>query len=148
MRHPVTVAETGVTYDRRAIEQWWFVRSQRTCPATQRVVRSLELKPNAKLAADIAAWLGRHQGYVSTLDREDEVQQALFGEVETDAVGVHRSLQALASADAGKRGAALAALCERSGWPELPATLLRTGAYLELVQVSRPGQPPYHHLCC
>lgn len=141
MQCPVTVVETGVTYDQRSIEQWWFKRNQRSCPATQRLVKSLDLKPNSQLKAEIDAWLLAHPGYVTTLEQEDEVQQQLFGTVDSDAVVVHRSLEALCAPDPGARSAGLIALCERTGWPELPSTLLCTGAYLELVQTANVGAP-------
>ncbi|XP_020155911.1 E3 ubiquitin-protein ligase PUB23 [Aegilops tauschii subsp. strangulata] len=58
MEDPVTVS-TGVTYDRRSIERWFFKYGKTTCPATMQRVASLDLTPNHTLKRVIASWQDR-----------------------------------------------------------------------------------------
>ncbi|KAL0026939.1 hypothetical protein WJX79_001081 [Trebouxia sp. C0005] len=45
MTDPVMVSETGQTYERAAILDWW-ARGHRTCPATNTSLNSFQLAPN------------------------------------------------------------------------------------------------------
>ncbi|KAK1326480.1 E3 ubiquitin-protein ligase PUB22 [Acorus calamus] len=57
MKDPVTIP-TGVTYDRRSIEKWFFVYKKSTCPATgQTVVSTTDITPNHTLRRLITAWI-------------------------------------------------------------------------------------------
>ncbi|KAK1303571.1 E3 ubiquitin-protein ligase PUB23 [Acorus calamus] len=57
MKDPVTIP-TGVTYDRRSIEKWFFVYKKSTCPATgQTVVSTSDITPNHTLRRLITAWI-------------------------------------------------------------------------------------------
>jgi hypothetical protein len=56
MDDPVTVS-TGVTYDRRSIEQWVFGYGRATCPATMQPLANLDLTPNHTLKRVIGSWL-------------------------------------------------------------------------------------------
>ncbi|CAL5055267.1 unnamed protein product [Urochloa decumbens] len=56
MEDPVTVS-TGVTYDRRSIQQWVFGYGRPTCPATMQPLANLDLTPNHTLKRVIASWL-------------------------------------------------------------------------------------------
>uniref|UniRef100_A0A0D9VJP8 U-box domain-containing protein n=1 Tax=Leersia perrieri TaxID=77586 RepID=A0A0D9VJP8_9ORYZ len=58
MDDPVTVS-TGVTYDRRSIEEWLFVYGRTTCPATMQPLSNLDLTPNHTLKRVISSWLDR-----------------------------------------------------------------------------------------
>ncbi|KAL6651291.1 hypothetical protein ACP70R_010216 [Stipagrostis hirtigluma subsp. patula] len=58
MEDPVTVS-TGVTYDRRSIERWFFKYGKTTCPATMQRLTSFELTPNHTLKRVISSWLDR-----------------------------------------------------------------------------------------
>ena len=55
MEDPVTVS-TGVTYDRRSIEQWLFSYGRTTCPATMQPLANLDLTPNHTLMRVISTW--------------------------------------------------------------------------------------------
>ncbi|KAL6911754.1 hypothetical protein ACP4OV_000559 [Aristida adscensionis] len=65
MDDPVTVS-TGVTYDRRSIEQWLFAYGGATCPATMQPLASLDLTPNHTLKRVIDSWLDRGSPSTST----------------------------------------------------------------------------------
>ncbi|CAD6259835.1 unnamed protein product [Miscanthus lutarioriparius] len=58
MEDPVTVS-TGVTYDRRSIERWFFKYGKTTCPATMQRLNSFDLTPNHTLKRVISTWLDR-----------------------------------------------------------------------------------------
>ncbi|XP_040376184.1 E3 ubiquitin-protein ligase PUB23-like [Oryza brachyantha] len=58
MADPVTVS-TGVTYDRRSIEEWLFVYGRTTCPATMQPLSNFDLTPNHTLKRVISSWLDR-----------------------------------------------------------------------------------------
>lgn len=58
MEDPVTVS-TGVTYDRRSIERWFFKYGKTTCPATMQRLSSFDLTPNHTLKSVISSWLER-----------------------------------------------------------------------------------------
>jgi hypothetical protein len=58
MEDPVTVS-TGVTYDRRSIERWFFKFGKTTCPATMQRLASFDLTPNHTLKRVISSWLVR-----------------------------------------------------------------------------------------
>jgi hypothetical protein len=58
MDDPVTVS-TGVTYDRRSIEQWLLEYGGATYPAIMQPLPSLDLTPNHTLKRVIDSWLGR-----------------------------------------------------------------------------------------
>ncbi|KAG8059048.1 hypothetical protein GUJ93_ZPchr0002g26735 [Zizania palustris] len=62
MRDPVTLA-TGITYDRRSIEQWLFADGGKgTCPVTRRALAPAEREatPNHTLRRLIQAWCAAH----------------------------------------------------------------------------------------
>jgi hypothetical protein len=58
MEDPVTVS-TGVTYDRRSIERWFFKYGKTTCPATMQRLASFDLTPNHTLKRVISSWLSQ-----------------------------------------------------------------------------------------
>ena len=58
MKDPVTVS-TGVTYERRSIERWFFKYGKRTCPATMQRLPSFDLTPNHTLKRVISTWHDR-----------------------------------------------------------------------------------------
>ncbi|CAN6233895.1 unnamed protein product [Urochloa humidicola] len=66
MEDPVTVS-TGVTYDRRSIEQWIFGYGRATCPATMQPLANLDLTPNHTLKRVIGSWLDRGSPSTSSL---------------------------------------------------------------------------------
>ncbi|KAL5213950.1 hypothetical protein ABZP36_003102 [Zizania latifolia] len=65
MEEPVTVA-TGVTYDRRSIERWFFKYGKTTCPATMQRLSSFDLTPNYTLKRVISSWLDRNSSSSSS----------------------------------------------------------------------------------
>ncbi|KQK00835.1 E3 ubiquitin-protein ligase PUB23 [Brachypodium distachyon] len=66
MEDPVTVS-TGVTYDRRSIEQWLFAYGRTTCPATMQPLANLDLTPNHTLTRVISSWLRRSPSSSSSM---------------------------------------------------------------------------------
>lgn len=55
MEDPVTIA-TGMTYERKNIEKWFFAYKKKTCPATMQSVESFDITPNHTLKRLIIAW--------------------------------------------------------------------------------------------
>ncbi|GLT73716.1 hypothetical protein SLA2020_455540 [Shorea laevis] len=55
MSDPVTIS-TGVTYDRKNIEKWFFTFKKTTCPATMQFVHSFHITPNHTLKRLIVSW--------------------------------------------------------------------------------------------
>ncbi|KAM0897947.1 hypothetical protein ACQ4PT_022241 [Festuca glaucescens] len=67
MEDPVTVS-TGVTYERRSIERWFFKYGKTTCPATMQRLASLDLTPNHTLKRVISSWRDRASSPSSPTD--------------------------------------------------------------------------------
>uniref|UniRef100_A0ACD5TYB7 Uncharacterized protein n=1 Tax=Avena sativa TaxID=4498 RepID=A0ACD5TYB7_AVESA len=67
MEDPVTVA-TGVTYERRSIERWFFKYGKATCPATMQHLASFDLTPNHTLKRVISSWAERGSSPSSPTD--------------------------------------------------------------------------------
>ncbi|CAL5030340.1 unnamed protein product [Urochloa decumbens] len=65
MEDPVTVS-TGVTYDRRSIERWFFKYGKTTCPATMQRLSSFDLTPNHTLKSVISSWLDADRAAASS----------------------------------------------------------------------------------
>ncbi|GAQ78705.1 hypothetical protein KFL_000170510 [Klebsormidium nitens] len=59
MSEPVLLVETGHTFEKSAIEQW-FDRGNRTCPLTGVVLTSTQVSPNLTLRKLIQDWAARH----------------------------------------------------------------------------------------
>ncbi|CAA7406652.1 unnamed protein product [Spirodela intermedia] len=55
MQDPVTIF-TGVTYERKYIERWFFTYKKKTCPATMQPLENLDLTPNHTLHRLISSW--------------------------------------------------------------------------------------------
>ncbi|MBA0882054.1 hypothetical protein Goshw_028462 [Gossypium schwendimanii] len=55
MKDPVTIV-TGVSYERKNIEKWFFVYNKKTCPTTMQCVESFDMTPNHTLKRLILAW--------------------------------------------------------------------------------------------
>ena len=55
MRDPVTIF-SGVTYDRKSIEKWFFTYKKKTCPATMQQVSDFSITPNHTLKRLILSW--------------------------------------------------------------------------------------------
>ncbi|KAK6919867.1 U-box domain [Dillenia turbinata] len=55
MKDPVTIS-TGVTYDRKNIEKWFFTYKKKTCPATMQPIQNYHITPNHNLKRLIFAW--------------------------------------------------------------------------------------------
>ncbi|PON87522.1 Coatomer beta subunit [Trema orientale] len=55
MREPVTII-SGVTYDRRSIEKWFFTYKKKTCPATMQILSDFNITPNHTLKRLILSW--------------------------------------------------------------------------------------------
>jgi len=69
MRDPVVLVETGQTYDRKCIEEW-FARANVTCPVTGQEVNSVQLTPNFALKSLASMWVEVH-GYEEVSTQED-----------------------------------------------------------------------------
>ncbi|XP_043717114.1 E3 ubiquitin-protein ligase PUB23-like [Telopea speciosissima] len=56
MKDPVTIS-TGVTYERKNIEKWFFTYKKNTCPATNQIIDNFDLiTPNHTLKRLILSW--------------------------------------------------------------------------------------------
>ncbi|KAL6008494.1 hypothetical protein ACLOJK_034006 [Asimina triloba] len=60
MQDPVTIS-TGVSYDRKNIERWFFIYKKNTCPATMQTVPTFHLTPNHTLKRLILSWQHQHR---------------------------------------------------------------------------------------
>ncbi|CAK9143392.1 unnamed protein product [Ilex paraguariensis] len=61
MKDPVTIS-TGVSYERKPIEKWFFTYKKKTCPATMQNIENFDITPNHTLKRLIHAWQnGRSQ---------------------------------------------------------------------------------------
>ncbi|XP_059651010.1 E3 ubiquitin-protein ligase PUB23-like [Cornus florida] len=76
MKDPVTIS-TGVTYERKSIEKWFFTYNKKNCPATMQTIDNLELiTPNHTLKRLILSWQsGGSQSFPST--KHDEIVSLL-----------------------------------------------------------------------
>ncbi|XP_059434866.1 E3 ubiquitin-protein ligase PUB23-like [Corylus avellana] len=52
MKDPVTIS-TGVSYERKNIEKWFFTYKKKTCPATMQSIKNFDITPNHTLKAII-----------------------------------------------------------------------------------------------
>ncbi|XP_010269983.1 PREDICTED: E3 ubiquitin-protein ligase PUB23-like [Nelumbo nucifera] len=55
MKDPVIIS-TGVTYERKSIEKWFFKYNKKTCPATMQTIHNFDLTPNLTLKSLILSW--------------------------------------------------------------------------------------------
>lgn len=56
MEDPITIS-TGVTYEKKNIEEWLFTYKKSTCPATMQHLKNFDLTPNHTLKRLITSWL-------------------------------------------------------------------------------------------
>lgn len=56
MQDPVVLCESEVTYERQNITTWMIEDERKTCPVSQKKIRSVVLIENASLKAAIANW--------------------------------------------------------------------------------------------
>eukprot|EP00803_Ostreobium_quekettii_P011725 evm.model.scf_26.16 EVM.evm.TU.scf_26.16 scf_26:134044-140940(-) len=82
MRDPVVLVETGQTYDRKCIEEW-FVRGNVTCPVTGQRVNSVQLTPNFALKSLASTWVEVH-GYEEVSMQEDMYEEGLVANSATN----------------------------------------------------------------
>lgn len=54
MKDPVTIS-TGVSYERKNIEKWFFTYKKKTCPATMQIIKNFDITPNHTLKAIISS---------------------------------------------------------------------------------------------
>ncbi|KAL8235620.1 hypothetical protein R6Q59_016701 [Mikania micrantha] len=59
MKEPVIIP-TGVTYERKNIEKWFFRYKKTTCPATMQNVQNFNVTPNHTLKRLILVWQNNH----------------------------------------------------------------------------------------
>ncbi|KAJ0790625.1 putative U box domain, armadillo-like helical, Zinc finger, RING/FYVE/PHD-type [Helianthus annuus] len=59
MKDPVIIS-TGVTYERKNIQKWFFSYKKTTCPATMQSVENFDITPNHTLKRLIFAWHNSH----------------------------------------------------------------------------------------
>ncbi|KAF8412814.1 hypothetical protein HHK36_000785 [Tetracentron sinense] len=55
MKEPVIIS-TGVTYEKKNIQKWFFTYKKKTCPATNQRVENLDITPNHTLKRLILSW--------------------------------------------------------------------------------------------
>ncbi|XP_043696024.1 E3 ubiquitin-protein ligase PUB23-like [Telopea speciosissima] len=55
MKDPVIIC-TGVTYEKKNIEKWFFTYKKTTCPATNQIINNFNLTPNHTLKRLILSW--------------------------------------------------------------------------------------------
>ncbi|EXB70676.1 E3 ubiquitin-protein ligase [Morus notabilis] len=65
MKDPVTII-TGVTYDRKNIEKWFFSYNKKTCPATMQTISDFQPTPNHTLKRLILSWQKSKSSSVSS----------------------------------------------------------------------------------
>ncbi|KAL2478074.1 E3 ubiquitin-protein ligase [Forsythia ovata] len=61
MKDPVTIS-TGVTYEKKNIERWFYTYKKNMCPATMQCIESLDMTPNHTLKRLILAWRNAQSG--------------------------------------------------------------------------------------
>ncbi|KAI3681398.1 hypothetical protein L6452_36193 [Arctium lappa] len=59
MKEPVIIS-TGVTYERKNIEKWFFSYKKKTCPATMQIIENFGITPNHTLKRLILVWQNSH----------------------------------------------------------------------------------------
>ncbi|MFS7932929.1 putative U box domain, armadillo-like helical, Zinc finger, RING/FYVE/PHD-type [Helianthus anomalus] len=59
MKEPVIIS-TGVTYERKNIEKWFFSYKKKTCPATMQNIENFGVTPNHTLKRLILVWQNSH----------------------------------------------------------------------------------------
>nr|XP_004229574.4 E3 ubiquitin-protein ligase PUB23-like [Solanum lycopersicum] len=69
MKDPVTIS-TGVTYERKNIEKWFYTCKKKTCPTTMQVLHSFDMTPNHTLKRLILAW---QNGKSQSQSHDDEL---------------------------------------------------------------------------
>eukprot|EP00210_Caulerpa_lentillifera_P001852 g1781.t1 len=72
MKDPVVLVETGQTYDRRYIEEW-FTRGNKTCPATKLQVTDTSLTPNYALKSLASSWIDVNSGGNEWVDDDSSI---------------------------------------------------------------------------
>lgn len=60
MEDPVTIA-TGLSYERKNIEKWFFTYKKKTCPATMQSIKNFDVTPNHNLKRLILAWQNQNK---------------------------------------------------------------------------------------
>lgn len=60
MKDPVTIA-TGLSYERKNIEKWFFTYKKKTCPATMQSIKNFDVTPNHNLKRLILAWQNQNK---------------------------------------------------------------------------------------
>ncbi|KAK1420113.1 hypothetical protein QVD17_21450 [Tagetes erecta] len=59
MKEPVIIS-TGVTYERKNIEKWFFSYKKKICPATMQTIQNFNVTPNHTLKRLILVWQNSH----------------------------------------------------------------------------------------
>ncbi|KAH0766088.1 hypothetical protein KY285_001959 [Solanum tuberosum] len=73
MKDPVTIS-TGVTYERKNIEKWFYTCKKKTCPTTMQVLHCFDMTPNHTLKRLILAWQnGKSQSHDELSMKHDEL---------------------------------------------------------------------------
>ncbi|MCL7034923.1 hypothetical protein MKW94_013052 [Papaver nudicaule] len=58
MKNPVTIC-TGLSYERKNIENWFYMYKKKTCPATMQILQNFDVTPNHTLKRLILVWQER-----------------------------------------------------------------------------------------
>lgn len=74
---PVLLIETGQTYSRSSIEEW-FQKGHRTCPLTGQALQSTQLAPNYVVKGLVQAWLEKQNGSVSQQKAEQPAYPTVY----------------------------------------------------------------------
>ncbi|CAD7696990.1 unnamed protein product [Ostreobium quekettii] len=73
MKTPVMIIETGVTYEKTSIENW-FARGFRTCPVTGKNLASTQLVVNRGLQDAIEGWMRQAEGASSQVPNNGSIR--------------------------------------------------------------------------
>lgn len=65
MKNPVTIS-TGVTYEQKNIEKWFFTYKKKTCPATMQSIDNFNTTPNLTLKSLIQTWHKKDLSQISS----------------------------------------------------------------------------------
>ncbi|XP_071722489.1 E3 ubiquitin-protein ligase PUB23-like [Rutidosis leptorrhynchoides] len=76
MMDPVTIS-TGITYERRHIQRWFFHYMKKTCPATMQPLINFDLTPNETLKRLILAWKNQTNSLSLNTSRREEMAPLL-----------------------------------------------------------------------
>ncbi|XP_073026324.1 E3 ubiquitin-protein ligase PUB23-like [Primulina eburnea] len=86
MKDPVTIS-TGVSYERKNIEKWFYVYKKTTCPATMQMVEVFDVTPNHNLKNLICAWCiskgYQRPGFIGSVSSKHDELVSILGTIDS-----------------------------------------------------------------